>query len=169
MFPARDLQCVPHYGFEFPGDKTMSDVTTADTPVNQTMSIPLGEASIQEIQLELIRRRRFHAFDGQRVADCLLQHRQLWQAVMMDRLAISHPGSLPTLGLMKLRDFPKDEWNVDTLYILSANKEDAEKLADILNTRQWGGMVNVHANPEEVDNALGGAKPGQAVVSIWWD
>ncbi len=146
----------------------MSNVTSG-TPADKLMSTALGEATIQEIQLELIRRRRFNAFDGQRVADCLMQHRDLWEAVMMDRLAISHPGSLPTLGLMKLRDFPQDEWNVDTLYILTRNKQDAEKIAEILNMRQWGGMVNVYTNPEEVDNALGGAKPGQAVVSIWWD
>ncbi len=152
-----------------PGDTLVSEVTTVDAPTKQIMAKPLGEASIQEIQLELIRRRHFRAFDGQRVADCLLQHRDLWEAVMMDRLAISHPGSLPTMGLMKLRDFPKDEWNVDTLYILTRAKEDAERLAEILNKRQWGGMVDVHTDPEEVDDALGGAKPGQAVVSIWWD
>jgi hypothetical protein len=139
------------------------------TPTKDIMSKPLAEATVQEIQLELIRRRHFHAFDGQRIADCLIQHRDLWEAVMMDRLAISHPGSLPTMGLMKLRDFPKDEWNVDTLYILAPSKADAEKLAEILNKRQWGGLVDVHTDPEEVDNALGGARPGQAIVSIWWD
>jgi hypothetical protein len=147
----------------------MPDVTTVETPTEKIMSTPLGEASVQDIQLELIRRRNFHLFDGQRIADCLLQHRNLWEAVMMDRLAISQPGSLPTLGLMKLRDIPQDEWNVDTLYILARSKEDAKSLAEILNKRQWGGMVDVHADHEEVDNALGGAKPGQAIVSIWWD
>ena len=147
----------------------MTETTMVDTATRKMMSTPLAEATIQEIQLELIRRRHFHAFDGQRVADCLMQHRDLWEAVMMDRLAISHPGSLPTMGLMKLRDFRKDEWNVDTLYILTPNKADAEKIAEILNKRQWGGMVDVHTDPEEVDNALGGAEPGQAIVTIWWD
>ena len=147
----------------------MSEVTIVDTPTSEIMSTPLGKASIQEIQIELIRRRHFHAFDGQRVADCLMRHRNLWEAVMMDRLAISHPGSLPTLGLMKLRELPTDKWNVDTLYILARSKEDAEKLAEILNRRQWGGMVDLHADLEEVDNAIGGAKPGQAIVAIWWD
>ena len=140
-----------------------------DTPTNEIMLTPLAEATVQEIQLELIRRRMFHAFDGQRVVDCLMQHCDLWEAVMMDRLAISQPGALPTMGLMKLRDFPKDEWNVDTLYIVTRSKEDAEKLAEIFNKREWGGMVDLHTDQEEVDNALGGAKPGQAIVSIWWD
>ena len=147
----------------------MSEVNTVGAPTKEIMSTPLGEASIQEIQIELIRRRQFHALDGQRLADCLMEHRDLWESVMMDRLAISHPGSLPSLGMMKLRDLPKDEWNVDTLYILTRSREDADKLAEILNRRQWGGLVDVHADPEEVDNALGGATPGQAVVAIWWD
>jgi hypothetical protein len=147
----------------------MSEAALVDTPIKKVMMTPLGEATIQEIQLELIRRRHFHAFDGERVADCLTEHRDLWEAAMMDRLAISHPGRLPTMGLMKLRDYSRDEWNVDTLYILTRSKEDAVKLADIFNKRQWGGMVDVHTDAEEVDNALGGARPGQAIVSIWWD
>ena len=147
----------------------MSEATIAGTHCVKSMSKPLGEASVQEIQLELIRRRHFHSFDGQRIVDCLLQNRDLWQAVIMDRLAISHPGSLPTLGLMKLRDLPKDEWNVDTLYILTRSKSDAEKLGEILSLRKWGGMVDVYTDDEAVDNALGGAEPGQAVVSIWWE
>ncbi len=148
----------------------MTDATiAADTPAREIMSRTLAEATTQELQLELIRRRHFHAFDGQRVVDCLLQHRDLWEAVMMDRLAISHPGSLPTMGLMKLRDFANDQWNVDTLYILTNSTEDADKLAEIFNRRQWGGMIDVHTDPDEVDAALGGAKPGQAILSIWWD
>ena len=147
----------------------MSELIAVKPSTTTSASTRLGEATVQEIQLELIRRRRFHAFDGQRVVDCLLQHRDLWEAVMMDRVALSHPGSLPTMGLMKLRDFAQDEWNVDTLYLLTKNKEDAKKLAEIFNRRQWGGMVDIHTDPEEVDAALGGARPGQALLSIWWD
>ena len=147
----------------------MSDVTKLVATPSEKSRTPLSEAGIQEIQLELIRRRQFNAFDGQRVVDCLQQHRDLWEAVMMERLALSHPGGLPTLGLMKLRDLSKDEWNVDTLYILTSNRENAERLAEIFSLRQWGGMVDIHTQWDEVDSALGGAKPGQAIVSIWWD
>jgi hypothetical protein len=147
----------------------MSEITNIGTQSREGVSKPLDEASVQEIQLELIRRRQFNAFDGQRVVDCLLQHRDLWDAVMMDRLAISHPGALPTLGLMKLRDLSEDIWNVDTLYILTPSQDHARQIAEIFNLRQWGGMVDVHTHWEEIDSALGGAKPGQAVVAIWWD
>lgn len=168
MVPARFLLLGSLYLSKIQGDPPMSGITARDMPTSE-MTTPLAEASIQDIQLELIRRRQFNAFDGQRVVDCLRQHRELWEAVMMDRLAISHPGTLPTLGLMKLRDLPQDDWNVDTLYILTPRREDAERIAEIFNMRQWGGMVDVHTQWEEVDSALGGAKPGQAVVAIWWD
>ncbi|TVS15195.1 MAG: hypothetical protein EA424_16955, partial [Planctomycetaceae bacterium] len=61
------------------------------------------------------------------------------------------------------------DWNVDTLYILTPTKEAAAELAKIFNMRTWGGMVSVHADPEDVDCALGGAEPCQAIVTIWWD
>jgi hypothetical protein len=147
----------------------MNTDTNAACSLAALPTVPLGEASVQEIQLELIRRRNFNAFDGERVAAALLEHRDLWEAVMMDRLAVSNPGKLPALGMVKLRDLPSDDWNVDTLYILTRSKKDAEKLAHVFNTREWGGMVDIHDAPDDLDCALGGAEPGQAVVTIWWD
>lgn len=147
----------------------MSSITVEKPSLEEMKLKPLAEATCQELQLELIRRRRFHAFDGEKVATALLEHRDLWEAVMMDRVAISHPGRLPALGMMKLRDLPRNEWNVDTLYILARSRQAAEELARIFRMRQWGGMVDVHADPEDVDSALGGGEPGQAIVAIWWD
>jgi hypothetical protein len=137
--------------------------------IEQLKSLPLDEASVQEIQLELIRRRRFHAFDGQRVAAKLLECRDLWDAVMMDRIAISNPGKLPSLSMVKLRDLPDDEWNVDTLYILSRDKPAAQQLAQLFDMETWGGMVSVHDDQDDVDSALGGCRDEKAVVAIWWD
>jgi hypothetical protein len=71
--------------------------------------------------------------------------------------------------MVKLRDLPADDWNVDTLYILTRSRERAEKLAEVFNVRKWGGMVDIHDDPEDVDCALAGAAPGQTVMSIWWD
>ena len=58
---------------------------------------PLSEASLQEIQLELIRRHRHNAFDGERVVESLLRHRGLWSAALMDCLSTGSP-------MLKLRD-----------------------------------------------------------------
>jgi hypothetical protein len=132
-------------------------------------TLPLGQATAQDIQLELIRRWQFNAFDGQQVAAKLLEHQDLWDAVMMDRLALSGYGKLPAMGLIKLRDLPYNEWNVDTLYILAPNKEAAHQLAQVFKMEEWGGMVSVHDDPKDVDNALGSGREERAVVAIWWD
>ena len=109
--------------------------------------------SSQDIQLELIRRWQFNTFDGPAVAAKLFEHRELWDAVMMDRLALSNFGSLPAMGLIKLRDLPYNEWNVDTLYLLAPDKQAGKKLAEIFQMEESGGMVSVYDNPKDVDNA----------------
>ena len=132
-------------------------------------SKPLAEATPQEIQLELIRRARWNDLDGERVVPSLLVHRDLWQAVLIDRLSLSRPGRLPASGLIKLRDLPDGFWNADTLYILARDAGSAAQLAKIAEDEDWGGMVQVHANPQQIDDALGAGRSTQAIVSIWWD
>ncbi len=131
-------------------------------------SVPLEKATVQEIQFELIRRTQYNALDGKRVLASLLAHSDRWQSVLLDRLSLSNPGKLPSMGLIKLRDLADNFWNADTLYILTPNTQSAKKLAAIIETEDWGGMVRVH-DPEDVDRALGGSEPDQAVVSLWWD
>lgn len=137
--------------------------------VAELPSLPLGEATAQDIQLEIIRRWKFNEFDGQAVAAILFEHRELWQAVMMDRLALTGFGDLPAMGLIKLRDLPYNLWNVDTLYLLAPDKTAAQKLAEIFNMETSGGMVSVYDDPKEVDNALGSGREKRAIVAIWWD
>jgi hypothetical protein len=129
----------------------------------------LTEATVQEIQIELIRRTDFNVFHGERVVAALTAHRDLWEAAMMDRICFSNPGRLPTAGLIKLRDLSSNYWNVDTLYILCPDAASARQLADIAETEDWGGMVQVHDNEEEVESALGGTGRPYAIVSVWWD
>jgi hypothetical protein len=137
--------------------------------LSELPALPLGQATAQDIQLELIRRRRFNDFDGQAVAAKLMDHRDLWEAAMMDRLALSNFGSLPAMGLIKLRDLPYNDWNVDTLYLLAPDKEAAKKLAEIFKMEESGGMINVYDDPQDVDSALGSGRETRAVVAIWWD
>jgi hypothetical protein len=137
--------------------------------LDDLQKLPLGEATAQDIQLELIRRWEFNAFDGPRVAAKLLEHRELWDAVLMDRLAISNPGSLPAMGLIKLRDLPYNDWNVDTLYILARDQRAAKQLAAIFTMEEWGGMLTVHDDRRDVESALGGGMEERAVLAIWWD
>jgi hypothetical protein len=131
--------------------------------------ITLRKASVQDIQLELIRRGCNDGFDGERLVRSLLAHRQLWVAAHMDRFCFSNPGKLPSVGLIKLRDLDGNFWNVDTLYVLTPDLKCAKQLARIAKTEGWGGLVLVHDDPVDVDRALGGGERGRAVVSVWWD
>ncbi len=137
-------------------------------PSTQTKpQLLLHEATVQEIQLELIRRTRPGEFGSERVLADLAAHRDLWEAAMMDSFCFSNPGKLPRIGLIKLRDLPENFWNADSLYILTPDLSSARALAVIAET--WGGMVLVHEDLEDVQSALGGTGRDQAVISVWWD
>ena len=129
----------------------------------------LTEATVQEIQLELIRRTQFNAFDGERVVTALMAHRDLWESVLMDRFCFSNAGGLPSAGLIKLRDLADNYWNVDTLYVLCPDAASARQLGEMAETEGWGEMVQVHDDEKEVQRALGGSRRPRAIVSIWWD
>jgi len=81
---------------------------------------PLTITTIQAIQFDLMRRSSFNNFDGPRVARDLLRHRRLWCGAILDRLGDD--------ALIKLRDIDENYWNVDTLYVLSSEANDAALL-----------------------------------------
>ena len=75
----------------------------------------LRDASVQEIQLELLRRSCWNALDGERVHASLMKHRELWLAVLLDRPGVANyaePSSLLMSGLIKLRDLPDNFWTL---------------------------------------------------------
>ena len=69
----------------------MNQTAMDSISLERLTSAPLHTATVQDIQLELIRRRSFHSFDGQAVAELLLQHHDLWESAMMERVAVSNP------------------------------------------------------------------------------
>jgi hypothetical protein len=74
----------------------------------------LSEATVQEIQFELIRRSSFNALDGPRVLESLQRHRELWLSVVFDRIGFCDTESLlPISSLIKLRDLPRNIWNAE--------------------------------------------------------
>lgn len=132
----------------------------------------LREATVQDIQLELLRRTSFNALDGEKVHASLLRHRHLWQAAILDRPGVANyakPGRLLTCGLIKLRDLPDNLWNADTLFVLTPTRRQAEELARIAQDEEWGGEVCVHTDQAESDYALGVGRMEYGLVSIWWD
>lgn len=135
----------------------------------------LDEATVQEIQLELIRRSSFNLFDGPRVIATLMRHRPMWTSVIMDRFGCSgpdKPGGLVYDSLIKLRDLRGNRWNVDTLYILTPDVPTAKLLRDAIEQEGWNqDELDVHENPEEIARSIGvyGGSNPPGVISVWWD
>jgi hypothetical protein len=136
-------------------------------------SVQLREATVQEIQLELIRRTKFNAFDGERIYASLMKHRACWQAVLLDRPGLANyqkPRHLLMTGLIKLRDLDDNIWNADQLFILTAKREQAVQLARIIEEEDWGGEKPIiYDDQEEIDSALGVGRQEYGLLSIWWD
>jgi hypothetical protein len=133
-------------------------------------SLTLRGATVQDIQLELIRRTRFNDFHGERVCELLNQHRGHWQAVLLDHPGVPNyktPGRLLTSGLIKLRDLGDNIWNADTLYILTHTPAQARELAALFE--EMGGMPRVYEDEEEMGRALGMSRAEYGLLTVWWD
>ncbi len=138
------------------------------------MSEPLHlrDASVQDIQLEIIRRTSFNAFDGEKLCASLSKHRHLWLSVLLDRPGhpnYAEPGPLLMSGLIKLRDLPDNIWNADTLFILTPSSAEATQIALVAEEEDWGGEIRVYKDQEESDRALGTGREDYGLMTIWWD
>jgi hypothetical protein len=135
-------------------------------------SLLLRDASMQDIQLELLRRTRFNDMDGEKVLASLMKHRNLWRAVLLDRPGVADHDSFEHLlvsGLIKLRDLAKNIWNADTLYILTPTPVEARELARIAEEQDWFGEVRVYEDKQYTDRALGMGRREYGLLSVWWD
>src|SRR5688572_2836252 len=119
-----------------------------------TEPLLLRDASVQDIQLELLRRTRVDALDGERVCASLLRHHHLWLAALLDRPGLpnyAEPGELLLSGLIKLRDLPENLWNADMLFVLTPTHQHARELARIIEEEDWAGEVRVYEDQDEID------------------
>jgi hypothetical protein len=114
--------------------------------------------SVQDIQLELIRRSSFNSFNGPRVHRDLLARRALWKAVLIDRPRC----------LIKLRDLADDCWNVDTLFVLARDENSARVLAEL--EEPWEADWVIVDGQQATKAALGSTVDrAERLVTFWWD
>ncbi len=135
-------------------------------------SLSLRDATVQDIQLELLRRTQHNLLDGEKVVATLLEHRDLWLAVLLDRMGfcdVHQPSHVPAMSLIKLRDLRHNDWNADTLFLLTESDEKAAQLGQVIEQADWCGEVCVHDDREEIDGALGVGGIDYGLVSVWWD
>ena len=86
----------------------------------------------QDIQVQRLRLGSFNDMDGDKIADSLIKHRDLWDAFMFGRF--TNHGALGTL--IELRDLPDGDINASTL-MLTTDKERWPKLLRVIK-RAWG-------------------------------
>ena len=106
----------------------------------------------QDLWLKLIRLSSFNLFDGDRVVDDLLKHRDLWLSAIM----IQDPAGIT------LRDLPEGAHNVGTLLIMT-EIDRAAALYDL--AAKWQAD---EINWIEDIRFLGGVRE-RKVLSLWWD
>ena len=121
---------------------------------------------VQKLQLKLIERASFNNFEGKKVVADLIEHKDLWRGVVMDRAGYSfrEQPSGEVIDLIKLRDIEDDYWNVDTLYILTSGKDDT-KLVSL--AKSWG-ADEIDWYDEEKSSDLMGGGDGK-ILRIWFD
>jgi hypothetical protein len=147
-------------------------------PANDALEVPMNpsqqlqEATVQDIQLELIRRTRFNTFDGEVICALLARYRDYWRAALLDRPGIPNyrtQSLLLTAGLIKLRDLEDNIWNADTLFVLTHTPEQARELAAAFEESETGAMPTVLEDREETDMALGTGRQTYGLLQVWWD
>ena len=135
--------------------------------------LQLSEATVQQLQLELIRRVRFNECDGQKIAESLERHSHLWLAATMQRMGLEHQEHrdwIPAMSLIALRDLRGERWNVDMLFVLTRNVEDALALQEVAKLEDWDAdELLVQNDEDELGWALGRHPCPYRMLTAWWD
>jgi len=124
----------------------------------------------QKLVFELMKKATFNEFDGKKVVKDLIENRDLWRAVVMDREAYSpYNESLLVIDLIKLRDLEADVYNVDTVFILPADGDEVMRKLETL-AKSWNADEIDWITGKEANRCLGiGGFKGEKILRIWWD
>jgi hypothetical protein len=90
----------------------------------------------------------------------------------MDRLGYvcELDGRQTVSDLIKLRDLPRNHWNVDDMYILTDTLEQARELERIQEEERWlADNVTLIENEQDRGHALGSYPAPGYIISFWWD
>lgn len=161
-------------------------MTTTKTTKTKTKPI----SRVQRIQIQLMRLSSFNEFNGDRVADSLIEHRDLWIGFILDRESYSAEYArrkfeeggcegLPfaPIDTIRLRDIASNYWNVDALFILpQPGKEDSLELlvrrewgADEINWYNPGDASHIWLNPPKKLGDKSDVVNIEKMLRVWWD
>jgi hypothetical protein len=132
----------------------------------------LSQYTVQEIQLALIYKNRFNAFDGEIVAKFLIEYQDLWLAVIMDH-TYAHPHQAAKFLLLpqlfKLHDL-SETWHVDELFVLCKEDASRDKLIALGAERHLWEEIYRYSD-REMEVMFFGHLPNKQykLFSVWWD
>ena len=125
---------------------------------------------VQELQFRLMCKASRNFFDGNKVVDSLIEHKDLWKGVVMTRAAYNTPEARDyseVVNLICLRDIENNFWNVDTIYILPEPEKEKElyKLA-----KKWDADEVNWLSSKVSQRFLGvGGDENLKILRVWWD
>ena len=124
----------------------------------------------QKLVFELMKRATFNEFNGKKVVKDLIENKDLWRSVVMDREAYSpYNESELVINLIKLRDLEQDVYNVDTVFILPAEGDEVMRKLEKL-AQNWNADEIVWITGREANRCLGiGGFKDKKILRIWWD
>jgi hypothetical protein len=127
----------------------------------------LKDATVQELNLELMKRGSFNSFDGEKIVKSLQDHPDLWIGAMMVQESVGEQ------DLISLRDMnnPKygyDAWNIGTLFI-SAKQGKEKELEQLAKSDEWSADEIDYIKPDKLGSMLGTGRPTFQVLRVWWD
>lgn len=125
----------------------------------------------QKLQFMQMLEGGFNDFDPFKVVGGLLNHRAMWQGVVMDRAHL-----LPSrdegrwdveTDFIKLRDI-EHAWNVDSVFILAREGSEADWRALV---DDWGGEFVRFLEGANLQKLMGAyvAREGLKFIWLWWD
>lgn len=130
---------------------------------------------IQQIHLDLIKHANFNTFEGQPIADMLIQHAELWGGAIASHSYRTHP------AYRLFDELPENEWSPDTLWLMAVNDDAAQQLKNLC-LQLYAEDVEIYAarsHPsiaeirliESQDAELDGIEltDSRVLVRAWWD
>lgn len=129
--------------------------------------LPINE--IQRLQFELLRRVEYNELDGARVVADLLEWRELWYAAFGDRCAASTGKRYEqVVDLIRLRDLPRNFWNVDIVFIWT-DSDKVDHLKTMIKQRWRADAIDLLSQEEMERYMMSTIGKDDRVIAVWWD
>jgi hypothetical protein len=127
-----------------------------------TLTLPshLAQFTVQEIQLELLRRvyTEVNRDSANELVTLLLQHSDLWEAILVtEQFHFFKHDALRSLRyplITKLRSLLKNHWPADTICVLTETEEKRDSLIRLWKDKIWDNSIAQVYDAEECERML---------------